>query len=207
MALDTIEHPAATAGRIGPNAVIQTVNALADLCGQDRAAQLLEQIGKPWLLEYHPGALIDEREFVELHHDLVGALGQAEAGRVMARAGALTSQYVMRNRIPQPIHWLLRALPRRLGLRMLLGAIGKHAWTFAGSGQFSYRLGQAPLLALEDCLTARGHAGDSPSCTFYQAAFQGFLTTLIDPRLRVREERCAACGATRCEFRIVVEVM
>ena len=206
MALDTIEHPAATAGRIGPNAVIQTVNALADLCGQDRAAQLLEQIGKPWLLEYHPGALIDEREFVELHHDLVGALGQAEAGRVMARAGALTARYVMRNRIPRPVHWLLRALPRGIGLRLLLGAIGKHAWTFAGSGRFSYTLGRAPLLALENCLTARGRAADAPVCTFYQAAFQGFVTTLIDARLHVREERCAACGAPRCEFRIVAGI-
>ncbi len=211
MTTHLLERPtrraAESAGTIGPNAVIQTVNALTELRGPGLCAQLLERIGKPWLLSYRPGAMIDEREFVELYHDLLGALGRAETSRVMARAGTLTSQYVMRNRIPQPVHRLLRALPRQLGLRLLLGAIGKHAWTFAGSGKFGYTPGRTPLLTIERCLTARDQASDAPICSFYQAAFEGFVTTLIDPRLRVREERCLACGAARCEFRIVLEAM
>lgn len=203
-----VHEPAAAipAARIGPNAVIQTVNALIELRGQAEARRLLIALGRPELTERQPANMIDEREFVDLAHDLLGALGPAEAGRVMARAGVLTSRYVMRNRIPRPVHWLLRALPRQLGLSLLLGAIGQHAWTFAGSGRFSYTLGRAPLLAIENCLTARGRVADAPVCTFYQAAFQGFVTTLIDARLRVHEERCAACGAPRCEFRIVAGV-
>ncbi|MFN8566701.1 MAG: bacteriochlorophyll 4-vinyl reductase [Kouleothrix sp.] len=204
MAAQSIEHRAGTAAKIGPNAVIQTVNALLDMHGRAATQRLLEQIGKPWLLDYHPGALIDEHEFAALYHDLIGALGIDATGLVMARAGGRTARYVMANRIPRPIHWLLRLLPRRLSLKLLLGAIGKHAWTFAGSGQFSYSLGRTPLLALANSLTARGLASAGPACAFYQAAFQGFMETLIDPRLRVREVRCAACGAARCEFTIEV---
>ena len=52
-----------SAGKIGPNAAIQTVNALVELYGSAATRALLEEIGKPWLIDYHPGALIDEREF------------------------------------------------------------------------------------------------------------------------------------------------
>lgn len=196
-----------TAGKIGPNAVIQTVNALIELHGAAAAREVLERIGRPGLIDYRPGSLIDEREFETLHRDLVGALGLGESGRVMARAGALTAQYVIANRIPRPAQRALRLLPRAIGLRLLLGAIGQHTWTFAGSGKFSYTLGQTRLLAIEHCLTARGITSDAPACAFYQAAFQGFLTTLIDSRLRVREVHCASCGAPRCEFKIVGEVV
>ncbi len=201
--MNAIDTPAVNSGRIGPNAIIQTVQALRELYGAAGAAEVLAGIGKPNLRDARPASMIDERDFAELYHDLLGALGRAATNRVMARAGALTSQYVMRKRIPRPVHWLLRALPRRLGMRLLLNAISRHAWTFAGSGRFSYQMGRAPVLALDNCLTARDLAADAPACAFYQAAFQGFLATLIDRRLRVEEERCLACGAARCEFRVI----
>ena len=196
-----------SAGKIGPNAVIQTVNALVELYGSAATAALLEEIGKPWLIDYHPGSLIDEREFEALHHDLIGARGIVVTNRVMARAGELTSRYVIANRIPRPAQRALRLLPHAVALRVLLGAISQHTWTFAGSGRFSYTTGRAPLLAIEGCLTARRLASDIPTCSFYEAAFQGFLTALIDARLRVREVRCAACGAARCEFTIAGEAL
>ena len=201
--MNAIDAQATQAGRIGPNAIIQTVQALVDLYGAAGAAEVLARIGKPELRDAHPASLIDERDFAELYHDLLGALGRAATDRVMARSGELTAQYVMRRRIPRPVHWLLRALPRRLGMRMLLDAIGRHAWTFAGSGQFRYSVRPAPVLTLENCLTARDLAADAPACAFYQAAFQGFLATLIDRRLQVEEVRCLACGAARCEFRVI----
>jgi divinyl protochlorophyllide a 8-vinyl-reductase len=195
------------AGKIGPNAIIQTVAALVELHGAVAANALLARIGRPWLLDYRPGALVDEQAFVELHQDLIGALGLAGANPVMARAGDLTAQYVIANRIPRPAQRALRMLPRSVALWALLAAIGQHTWSFAGSGRFSYTTGRAPVLAIEHCLTARGLASDAPTCAFYQAAFQGFLSKLIDPRMRVQEVRCAACGAARCEFRIVGEVV
>lgn len=209
MALHAIEHPtqgSTQAGRIGPNAVMQTVQALRELYGPTATSQVLAHIGRPDLSDFSADSLIDEREFVSLHHALIDALGLAEASRVLARAGTLTSQYVVHNRIPRPAQRLLRLLPSRLALRLLLRAISQHAWTFAGSGAFGYTLGRTPQLTLEDSLTARNLSAEQCTCTFYAAAFQGFFTTLIDPRLRVHEARCAACGAARCEFVVVGEV-
>lgn len=203
MAAQLIEQ--ATAGaRIGPNAVIQTVNALTGLYGHAGARQSLAALGQPELIDYRPAERIDEREFLELYHGLLATLGPHRTCRVMARAGELTGQYVIQNAMPGPVQRLLHMLPRGLALRMLLSALGRYAWVFAGSGQFGYSLGRTPQLTLTGCITARGLNCAAPTCTFYQSAFQELLATLIDGQLRVREIACEACGAARCEFQILL---
>lgn len=195
--------PSLDAARIGPNSVIQTVTALRERYGQAQADAILRSAGHSDLLTALPTTMIDEREFLDLIRALRAQLGLDEAGAVLARAGERTADYLLANRIPAPARVLLRLLPARPALRLLLVAISGHAWTFAGSGRFSYTLGRAPVLALVDCVECRDTHADAPICRYYAATFTGLLRALVHPRVRVVETACGACGRDRCEFAIL----
>lgn len=187
---------------IGPNALIQTAAALSELEGESAAA-VLQAAGEPLVREHPPEDMVDERRFAALVTTLVHELGEARAERVLMRSGSLTADYLIANRIPQPFQWLVRRLPRDLGLRLLLGAIASHAWTFAGSGRFRYELhGDGNVeLEIEDCPACRGLVTEQPVCGFYAGTFERLFRRLVDDRLRVREAGCQACGGTSCALR------
>lgn len=103
-----------------------------------------------------PTEMIDEREPQALIKALVELVGPRLATTILRDAGHRTGDYLLANRIPRIAQWVMRALPRRVGLRLLLGAMQKNAWTFAGSGRFS-------------CATARAH----PSCYLSRARCAG----------------------------------
>jgi hypothetical protein len=70
-----------------------------------------------------------------------GARWAEVAAEVARSAGRRTADYLLAHRIPKPVQALLKALPARLAARVLLSAIARHAWTFAGSGVFSASTG------------------------------------------------------------------
>jgi divinyl protochlorophyllide a 8-vinyl-reductase len=187
---------------IGPNALIQTAAALHELEGESAAA-VLRAAGEPLVREHPPEDMVDERRFAALVTTLVRELGEARAERVLLRSGSLTADYLIANRIPQPFQWLVRRLPRDLGLRLLLGAIASHAWTFAGSGRFRYDLhGDGNVeLAIEDCPACRDLVTEQPVCGFYAGTFERLFRRLVDDGLRVREAGCQARGGTCCALR------
>lgn len=119
---------------IGPNAVIQLGEAMRVVAGQDAARHLFDLARCPELLEHPPDKMIDEKVPVRLFRTLWRDWPAATAHRVACEAGHRTAEYIMANRVPGPVRFLLRALPGKIGARLLLSAIQKHAWTFAGSG-------------------------------------------------------------------------
>jgi divinyl protochlorophyllide a 8-vinyl-reductase len=58
---------------------------------------------------------------------------------IAEEAGARTADYIIANRIPRAVVWLLRRLPPGLAAPLLMAAIRKHAWTFVGAGAFAAR--------------------------------------------------------------------
>lgn len=190
--------------RIGPNAILQTVAALRDRHGAAFAHALLAaSTGRtPASL---PDAMVDEREvqaLVQAVHETCGAPGGAA---ILADAGRRTGDYLLAHRIPRPAQRIIRLLPRSLALRVLLGAMARNAWTFAGSGRFAYRVAAGgATLAVEACPMCRGLHAAAPACAFYAATFERLVRVLVDDRLRVRETACAAAGAAdgACRFAI-----
>jgi len=193
------ESPAAS-GRIGPNSLIQTVGALRDLRGSAETQAVLSAIGREDLLVTQPGTMIDEAEFIALVRAVRGQLEPAAAAAVMVEAGARTANYILGNRIPAPARTVLRLLPAPLALRALLPAIAQHAWTFAGTAQFSYNIGRTTTLRLKGCAECRGEHRDGPICHYYRGAFEGLLRALVSKRAQVRQTACAAAGSEFCEF-------
>jgi divinyl protochlorophyllide a 8-vinyl-reductase len=69
---------------------------------------------------------------------------------------------------------------------VLLGAIGKHAWTFAGTGAFVVAPG--PTVTVRGGPFAAPGAGAAPLRAFYAAVFERLFRVLVSPAARVSAE-------------------
>jgi divinyl protochlorophyllide a 8-vinyl-reductase len=193
--------PAATA-RIGPNAIIQLVAAIDHRWGPDTAATLLAE-ATPYTPTSLPHDMVDEREPLALVRLLVDRLGADAVAPVLHDAGVRTAEYLLAHRIPRMAQWLIRRLPRRYGLAVLLRAIGAHAWTFAGSGAFSVGWYRGwPTLSFTDCAMCRGLTLHRPICDYYAGTFEHLFRTLVAEEITVTEVACQAQGVPCCRFRV-----
>jgi divinyl protochlorophyllide a 8-vinyl-reductase len=115
-------------------------------------------------------------------------------------AGLLTGDYILANRIPKAAQIVLKMLPRGLATRALTVAIGKHSWTFAGSGTFR-AVSTGPLvLEIANSPLCRGEASDTPLCDYYAGTFTRLYRTLADPATDICETSCGAVQGGPCRF-------
>jgi divinyl protochlorophyllide a 8-vinyl-reductase len=192
----------AVAGRIGPNAIIRVAEALPSYVGADVTHGLFESAGLAGYLLAPPQQMVDEAEVARLHAALRQALGSGLAGQVARDAGRRTADYLLAHRIPKPVQVLLKFLPAPLAARVLLSAIRRHAWTFAGSGEFTARAGRPVTLQIRGNPMCRDLRSDTPACDFYAATFERLFRVLVHPASSVIETACEACGDDACRFQI-----
>ncbi|MCB0153430.1 MAG: bacteriochlorophyll 4-vinyl reductase [Anaerolineae bacterium] len=183
--------------KIGPNALIQTVCALRETISEQDIVAILRQAKQEYLLNETVTGMVDEGAFAELVAALVAQLGLAQARQVLWRSGELTAGYLLQHRIPQPFQWLLRPLPNRLALKLLLWAISKHAWTFAGSGSFQYEVSQQARLTVTSPIRPA-----EAVCGFYGGTFAHLIRVLIDTQAQVETKVSASDGWARCIYLI-----
>lgn len=192
------QHPA---GRIGPNAIIQTVTVLRERRGAE-AEELLVTWGRGDLLTRLPDAMVEEREVSHLCARVIEGLGPDEGLAVLERSGSRTAEYLLANRIPWIARVVLPLLPDRLALRALFRAIGAHAWTFAGTGAFAADAA-LPGFSIDRCPICRElGAATRPMCGYYRATFEGLLRRLVNPSAVVVETECRAAGGQACRFEV-----
>lgn len=188
--------------RIGPNAIIQTYAALQERQGVATAERVLQEARLARYIAARPTDMVDEAEVIALHRAVRQTLPVHEAHAVERRAGELTGEYLLAHRIPHPIQVLLRWLPASWAARILVAAIKRHAWTFAGSGAFEARHGRPLQLSIRDCPLCRQSRGGGLECDFYAGTFDRLFSTLVHPGARAEEITCQAQGADRCRFDI-----
>lgn len=197
--LDRSPSPVESA-RIGPNAIIQVTHVLEERFGRETADRLLSE-ATGYHLDTLPGAMIPEREALALTHHVMGYCGEAQATLVLREAGLRTGDYLLANRIPRAAQWIMRLLPKRAGLGLLLKTMSAHAWTFAGSGTFTVqRTGAAVELCFHQCAMCRELHSDGPVCDFYAGTFERLIRTIVSPAARVHEVECQAQGGRHCRF-------
>lgn len=184
--------------RIGPNAITRVAEALNAARGS--ADDIFAAAGLAHYLADPPEAMVDERDVTALQQTLRSQLDAETACRVAHDAGLRTGDYLLANRIPRPAQRILKLLPPGPATRMLLKAVGKHAWTFSGSGHFSYTIGRPVSVSIQDCPLCRGSHAETPVCDFYRGAFERLFRTLVDPHTDVTETQCQAMGADACIF-------
>lgn len=197
-------------GRIGPNAITRVAEVLPPRVGSSATWQLFERAGLLHYLRRPPQQMVREDEVRALHGVLREQLGPEQAAEVARAAGRCTAEYLLKHRIPRPLQRVLRWLPAAAASRVLLSAITRHSWTFAGSGEFSAR--PAPWWAGPDRqplrLTIRRNPlcrdlhSQAPACDYYSATFQRLFEALVHPGARVQEISCEACGDPACCFEV-----
>lgn len=190
------------AGRIGPNAIIRVAEVLPARLGAAGTQALFEAAGLAAYLRTPPQDMVDETEVARLHAVLRQQLGSTVAGQVAWQAGRRTADYLLAHRIPKPVQALLKVLPAPLAARVLLGAITRNAWTFAGSGEFSARAGRPCVLTIRDNPLCRGLVSEQPACDFYSATFERLFQVLVHPRAQAVETACEARGDAVCRFEL-----
>lgn len=171
--------------RIGPNAVTRLAEAADDQLGTAACDRLFREAGLAHHRADPPQHMVAEADVVALHTALA-RLHPAAAARIAADAGVRTARYLLGHRIPRPVQAVLRVLPPSLAARVLLAAIGKHAWTFAGSGRFLASVDHGVRVTIEGGPFTAADA-TVPLLAFYRAVFAHLFTTLVSPRTTVAQ--------------------
>jgi divinyl protochlorophyllide a 8-vinyl-reductase len=192
----------APSDRIGPNAIIQVAHVLQEWFGQ--------RVARPWVqeatgfpLEQLPDTMVEESRVRALIDRVLEELGESRGPAVLREAGCRTADYLLAHRIPRPAQWLIRNVPPPIGLALLLRAMRANAWTFAGSGQFSFRQGRAvTVLTFERCALCRDRQANASRCDFYAGTFERLVRVLVAPHMAVTEVECRAHGGTACRFEV-----
>ncbi len=187
---------------IGPNAITQVADALERRLGRIPARELLHSVGLGGYADAPPSQMVDEREVIALHAAVRDRLPATDAREVARDAGLATGDYLLAHRIPRPAQALLRLLPSVVSGRLLLAAITRHSWTFAGSGTFAARGVRPIVITIGDCPLCRGTQAAAPVCGYYSACFTRLFARLVHPHARAREIACIAEGAGECRFDI-----
>ena len=187
-------------GRIGPNAVTRLAEALAAMRGEGAARAVFERAGLAHRLQSPPERMVEEGEVIALHHSLRALVPPREAEAIAADAGRRTASYLLAHRIPRVMHLVLPRLPARMAAWVLLQAIGRHAWTFAGSGRFAVLPGRPVRFSIAGGPLAHGVSAAAPVCAYYAATFEGLFRALVHPAAQVREIACEATGDPACVF-------
>lgn len=189
----TVRDPAAV---VGPNAITQLVTPLRVRLGEDGTRRVFHAAGLERCLDEPPEAMVPQADAAALFAAVRNALPPADADAVLRAAGEGTADYVMANRIPAPVRALLRMLPATLAARLLLRAIARHAWTFAGSGRCTTRYGRPSTIAIETNPLA------TPGCPWHLAVFTRMFRTLVSPLANVRQVQCCGARAHACRWEI-----
>ena len=189
---------AAPSGRVGPNAVIQLANALAEGLGPEAARQVFGAAGCAHLLEKPPGEMIDERIPAHLFKTLWRSLPDATALWIAEDAGRRTGAYIVENRIPGIAKGVLRLLPRSVAARLLTRAIARHAWTFAGSGACRTLPGDPVVIEIADNPIVM------PACVWHQSVIAALYGELDGGDVTVRPSRSCGAGSETCRFEVTI---
>jgi divinyl protochlorophyllide a 8-vinyl-reductase len=187
---------------IGPNAIIRMAEALKGQLGQGAMEGIFRDAGLGTYLRALPEQMVDECEVTALHRALRSQVSGEAARAASVEAGFLTGDYLLANRIPRPAQSVLKLLPAKLASKVLLKAISRNSWTFAGSGEFSVNDSYPVTVAVAGCPICRDSVADEPVCDYYAATFQRLYSVLVNRKAKVVETSCQAKGAVACVFEI-----
>lgn len=176
--------------------MIQLEAALRARLGEPAVRSVFLRAGHPNLLRTAPAEMVDELTARELFDATCELLPAGVASEVLADAGRRTAEYLLENRIPRPAQALLKALPPFVSGRLLLAAIRRNAWTFAGSGVFSARAGRPSVIEIA------GNPLAVPGCVWHVAVIERLFRALVAPQTDVGHPRCCRAGEPACRFEI-----
>lgn len=185
--------------KVGPNAIIQLAAVLSSRVGHAQCARMFAGAGLSHHLAVPPDALVDEAEAARLFLVVETGFEPDDACDLFRRAGRATADYILAHRIPHPAQTLLRHMPAFAARRLLLLAISKHAWTFAGSGAVSCTYG--PHLTLR----IAGNPLPTPGGVWHIGVLHRLFEVLVASPSRIAHTSWSRSGVETCQFEIAAD--
>ncbi|ACF13097.1 bacteriochlorophyll 4-vinyl reductase [Chloroherpeton thalassium ATCC 35110] len=192
-------HQSGDIARIGPNSIIQTFNALSTRFGEERTKAIFRSAGHEKYIGNLPSEMVNEAEFHALVKAVLEEIGEKDASEILKDSGQRTAEYLLKNRIPGIFQSLVKLMPKKLGMKLLLFAISKNAWTFAGSGAFSFEVGDTMYIRVRVSFPSKPVVA-----YFYGGTFYKLLRTLIDPAAHVAIEEHSEKGEIDCFYNVTL---
>ncbi len=184
-----------TPSKIGPNSIIQTVAALETTYGKKKSEAMLRKIGQGYLIGNLPKEMVEEAKFHSLVIALQKEIGDTATSGILKVSGERTARYLLKVRIPGIFQQLVKLLPPRPAFRLFLFAISKNAWTFAGSGEFSYTMNRPPEITVKVTFPSHQVVGN-----FYLGTFTALLQELVNPTTKIKADILKENGNIRCKY-------
>lgn len=186
------------AGRIGPNAILQLVDVLERRGEGKLLSVVLAEAGvtRP----PRDAGMLPEADCAAVHQALRRLAPGADG--LLEEAGWATANYILTHRIPRLAQGLLRLLPGAVAAPILTRAIARHAWTFAGTGEFRIERARPLILSVARNPLVAGWRAETPQCVWHVAVFRRLYGRLVWPSVTVEETACCACGHPACRFEI-----
>ena len=181
--------------KIGPNSIIQTVAALEAKYGKAEADARLTVAGQGHLIGNLPSEMVEEKKFHNLVTSLDKELDSGVLAELLNDSGQRTAAYLLKVRIPGFFQTLLKPLPPGLAFKLLFFAISKNAWTFVGSGDFSYTTGKKPVITVKVTHPALPVVGN-----FYLGTFTKLLKELVNPDTKIEASITGESGNITCRY-------
>jgi divinyl protochlorophyllide a 8-vinyl-reductase len=172
------------------------VTALREIVGRETCTSILKRASLVGYLEAAPSEMVSEREVARLFDALCRTLPPEASVAVLSTAGRNTADYILAHRIPMLAQRMIGFLPPLLGARVLMAAISKHAWTFAGSGTVTCDLGRNLSIGIACNSLA------TPGCPWHVAVFKRLFEVLVSPSVRIDHVSCCAEGDPICRTRV-----
>ena len=169
---------------IGPNAIIQVAESISSRLGPDKLDRVMHAAGLDRFINSPPEHMVSELDVANLHRAVAANVEQSQGVAIMAEAGHRTARYLLANRIPAPARVVLKALPATLAARLLLTAIEKHAWTFAGSSTFSFDARHPVRISLSGSPMFAMPQSRVLAASYFEATFESLFQELVSVRTR-----------------------
>jgi divinyl protochlorophyllide a 8-vinyl-reductase len=167
---------------IGPNAIIQVVEAIRRELGPERLQEIMHKARLAHYLADAPQCMVSELDVARLHRAVAAGIPVREGCAIMAQAGHHTALYLLAHRIPRMAQMVLRALPAAIAARLLLKAIARHAWTFAGSSRFEHGSRHPVRISLTGSPLFATAASRTLAAAYFEAAFETLFRQLVSSR-------------------------
>ncbi len=184
-----------TPSKIGPNSIIQTVAALEAKYGKTKTETILRKIGQGYIIGNLPKEMVEESKFHSLVTALQKEIGDSPTAAILKESGERTARYLLKVRIPGIFQKFVKLLPPRPAFKLFLFAISKNAWTFAGSGEFSYAMNRPPEISVRVTFPSNPVVGN-----FYLGTFTALLKELVNPKTTIISDIRKESGSIRCNY-------
>lgn len=183
---DMVQH------RIGSDAVLQTLDALSEVGGVHLVQRIVDVAGLRYVVDQTLPDMVPQSVFSALVQSIEDMLPRSQVDLVAVKSGRKTGAILLEQYIPDMAQKLLRTLPKRVAGPLLLHALEKHAWTFAGSASVHHIDGPPLKLVI----------GSNPmanwGCLWQCALLETVFRHVISPDARIWQMACCASDSTKC---------